>query len=299
MLFPTYSVNGTPLQDSLGRWHEHPDMSVLPTFPGLRSASLSIAGVGGEYALPQASAEPVNFSVRVVVNAVDPVGVRPATYAARLQALRTNTQILLRDMRAASMTQGGTAEIRLYHTDQEWVIALGRLEASIESEFTPGQDHAVLTFVFRIPSGVWKGKAVTAKAPAATTRTTRIAGLASSTAPVDGPLVTLCGPFTGLTLTNQYGNGFTYSNTLTDAQAVTVNTAKWTVTEPFTITPDAETVPPSTGNYRSSPFLRSVGRASGVALTLLPEPSGAPLTVTGTGRGSTTAVHVSTSEVYF
>lgn len=298
MLYPTYSVNGTPLADSLGRWHEHPDMSVLPTFPGLRSASLNIVGVGGEYALPQASAEPVDFVVRVVVNAVNASGVRPPTYAGRLQAIRANTSILLRDMRASAMTQGGLAEIKLHLSETEVQTATGRLEASVEAEFVQGRDYAELTFVFRIPSGVWRGKTINERINAVATE--RIVGLKDCTAPVDGPRITLAGPFTYIQVTNQYGNGFRLNKTLTNVQAVTVDTAKWMVSDPFAVSPGAVNVTASPGPYKSTPDLVSVGRTSGVALTLLPEPTGAPIVFVGTGRLSgTTAAFIHTSEAFF
>ena len=47
--YPTYSVNGTPLQDSAGRWHEHPETQILPVHSGLRSTAVELNALDGEY----------------------------------------------------------------------------------------------------------------------------------------------------------------------------------------------------------------------------------------------------------
>lgn len=299
MPYPTYSVNGTPMADALGRWHEHAEMSVFPSHPGLRSSALSIMGVGGEYSLPQAPIEPQDFVLHMVVNAVADNGARPATYAERLVALNANVQQLMRVLRVATMTQGGVTNITRYLSATQAVTANGRLEASANVEFDPGADWLEMKFVFRLPFGVWRGTTfVNEKLNAAASATRYVDGLKKSTAPIDGPFVTLVGPLTSLQVTNQFGNGFRYARALAAGQAVNINTQRWSATEPYPVEAGAENLTVPNQPYYQSPHLSTVGVASGTALTLLPDHTGVPVRFTGTGRDGNTAMHIHTTEAF-
>lgn len=298
MLYPTYTVNGVPMFDQLGRWHEHEKMSIFPAHPGLRATMLSFPGVGGEVPLPQAPHEPGKFVLHMVVNAVNPdTGVNPNTYAERLVQLAANASELFTALEIPRMTQGGSAVLERMFSPSERHTAYGRLIASSEIDFEPGADWAEYRFIFHIASGVWHGQAVNALFDGIGVE--RVTGLSRSTAPIDGPVVTLGGPFTYMEVTNRRGNGFGYTQGLAAGQHVSIDTLNWTVSP---IATHSGTLPatPATGTYSISSKLRAVGQTSGVALTLLPEREGAQVTFTGTGRvQGQTAARIMTSEAFF
>lgn len=300
MLYPTYYVNGTPMADPLGRWHEHEDNDTLPAFGGLRAASLTLAGVGGERSLPQAPIEAKDFVLRMVINAVDDDG-RPAqTQAERRNFLHTNVQTLMRTFQVGEMTQGGFAVISLYWDDRRIITTSGRLEASIESEYIPGSDYAEIDFVFRLPFGVWRGAFVSERIAVPTNTTAYIRGLANSTAPIDGPFMTLTGPFTYLQVTNQFGNGFRYTQPLTATQAVLVDAEHWTSSDPFTIEAGADVLQVPNVPVRPTSYMSQIGQAAGTALTLIPSTAeGIPVMVAGAGRSSATSITIHTTEAFF
>lgn len=297
MPYPTYSVNGTPMYDPWGRWHEHREQSTFPVFPGLRAAKLTLAGVGGDVPLPQAPIEGVDFVLRMVVNAVNEFGEWATTYAARLHQLNENVQELLRVFTTAQMTQGGLTALTLHHNEIDEVRASARLEASTEVEFSPGADYLVVHFVFRLPFGVWRGRTVDERFAGSGAKT--VAGLARSTAPVDGPHLVLVGPFTSVMVTNEYGNGFRFDRTLGANQAVALNTGNWSASPVFTVEAAASKITAPAAQYAHAPQLSSVGASSGVALTLLPRVKGAVLNVAFTGGSGDTAIHVHTTEAFF
>lgn len=297
MPFPTYTVNGTAMYDPWGRWHEHREQSTFPVFPGLRAASLEVPGVGGEVPLPQAPIRAVDFVLKMVVNAVDQFNERPATYAERLRQLNTNVSELIRTFQVAQMTQGGWATITLHHDEINAVTSSGRLEASSEVEFDPGADYLVVQFVFRLAHGVWRGALVRERFVGSGTK--KLTRLARSSAPIEGPLVVVVGPFTSVQATNEFGNGFRYDKAVPAGQAVAINPQNWSVSPAFTVDPDAETLATPAVLYHHAPELTTVGLSSGVALTLLPRPDGATLNVAFTGGSGSTAIHVHTTEAYF
>lgn len=299
MLYPTYSVNGVAMADTAKRWHEHESMSVFPAHPGLRATSLSLAGVGGETLLPQAPHEAQDFVLYMVVNAIDATtGKMALTYPSKLNALNANAHALFRTLGIARQTQGTSATIERHMSPWHTHTAYGRLIASSEIEFEPGYDYASYKFIFRIPAGVWHGEPVDELISGIDTQ--RIVSLAEATAPIDGPSISLAGPFNYLEVTNALGNGFRLDRTLAAGEYVTVDTFHWTVSP--TATHNGElprTVAP--GVYAPSPQLHSVGQASAVALTLLPEEElGAQLSFAGSGRvDGQTAARIHTTEAYF
>jgi hypothetical protein len=297
LLYPTYSVNGIPMQDPQGRWHEHPEMQILPAHPGLRSTSLSVAGVGGELLLPQAPLEPQSFVLHMVVNAIDTSGTMPASQSERLALLHQNTTALMKAMKISRMTQGQGATIERQLSATVSHSTTGHLIASSETERAPYSDYAEIELVFRLPYATWRGELVNQRLADSGTQT--ITGLAASTAPIDGPMITLAGPFIYMQVTNQFGNGFRYDRELASGEAVTINAENWSATEPYAVTAGAATLTPSSGPYYYSPHLSTVGQTSGAALTLIPEDDGPTLNITGAGRlAGTTFVHVYTTEAF-
>jgi hypothetical protein len=299
LLYPTHSVNYVPMQDAQGRWHEHPEMQMLPAHPGLRSTSIPLAGVGGELLLPQAPLEPQDFALRMVVNAVDANGNLPATAAERLVNLHRNTTELLRAFRVARMTQGQGAMIERHLSSTETHIVHGHLISSVEVDRSPYSDFAEFTFIFRLPYASWRGQLVNQVVSAMGTQ--NISGLANSTAPVEGVTMLLTGPFTYQEVTNQFGNGFRLSQSLTQGQAIVVNTDTWSTSDVFTFDDTVMQAPemPSGVMYTYSPNLYTVGQASGYALTLMAEDGEVPVYFTGSGRlASKTYARFFTTEAF-
>ena len=81
--YPTYSVNGTPLQDSAGRWHEHPETQILPVHSGLRSTAVELNALDGEYLVGRSPLEaqgvqrPAHSDVQELADALPGVQVAP------------------------------------------------------------------------------------------------------------------------------------------------------------------------------------------------------------------------------
>lgn len=298
MLYPTYSVNGIPMADPDKRWHEHESMSVFPAHPGLRATTISLAGVGGETLLPQAPHEAQDFILHMVINAIDwSTGRMAVGYNNKLNAINANVHALIRALSVARQTQGGMATIERHMSDWITHTARGRMVASTEVEFEPGYDYAVYKFVFRIPAGVWHGEPVDQQLSAVGTQW--ISALAESTAPIDGPSISLAGPFTYIEVTNTYGNGFRLERPLAAGQYVTVDTFHWTVSPTTSFSGDIP-LTPAPGTYAPSPQLHSMGQVSAVALSLLPEEEGAQLNFAGAGLvDGTTAARIHTTEAYF
>jgi hypothetical protein len=299
LLYPTHSVNYVPMQDAQGRWHEHPEMQMLPAHPGLRSTSIPLAGVGGELLLPQAPLEPQDFALRMVVNAVDQAGNLPATAAERLVRLHQNTTELLRAFRVARMTQGQGALIERHLSPTETHVVHGHLISSVEVDRSPYSDYAEFTFIFRLPYASWRGELVNQVVSAM--GQADISGLANSTAPIEGMSVLFTGPFIYQEVTNQFGNGFRLDQQLAENEAIVVNTDGWSTSDVFTYDSTVMQAPelPSGGMYTYSPNLHTVGQASGYALTLLPEDGTVPIYFSGAGRlTSKTYARIFTTEAF-
>ena len=300
--YPTYSVNGTPLQDSAGRWHEHPETQILPVHSGLRSTAVELNALDGEYLVGRSPLEAKDFTIKLVINAVDDKGVRPKAFNDQLIQMYKNLQTLYQAFKLPRMTGNGRAELKLHLSSSRVLTAQGLLVASTSIDRDDYADYATVTFVFRLPDPKWRGKTVTERVDTSLEPMGWkgfISGLADSTASVNDALVTLAGPFERITVDNEYGDGFSYNKKLTEGQAVTVNTRNWSVSEPFNIEVNAADVSPSTGKYTYSPALEQVGQSSATALVLWPQDGGAVIYSNGAGRvPGKTCIYVRTREAY-
>lgn len=300
--YPTYSVNGVPMQDAAGRWHEHEEMQILPVHAGLRATTLELNGLDGEVLLAQSPLEAQDFPLKLIVNSNDERGNHPNTFPEQLIQMRRNVESLYRAFKLPRMTGNGLAQITLELSPSESITAEGLLIANADIEREPHTDYAEATFLFRIPSGKWRGQQIYERIT--TTNTIRghkgvVPGLASSTAPVNDALISITGPFDWMQVMNEFGDGFTYTNRLEAGQCVTIDTKNWRATAPYSHPDGASKVYPPNSGYQYSPHLSQVGRTGGTALTLWPQDDGAVVYAHGDGRTpGSTYLHVSTREAF-
>lgn len=301
MLYPTYTVNGTAMQDAGGRWHEHSEMQILPVHPGMQAHTLNIAGVNGEIMLPSTNLEAQDFVLDMVVNAVGSDGKIPGNIAENDANLFHNTQELLRYFRISRMTQGGGAIIQRKIDASTTHTAIGFLIAAAEVDREAYSDWARIKYVFRIPSGLWRGRKVRQKTTILDGSLETMRGLATSTAPITDAKVTLTGPFEIIRVMNQYGNGFELKpeENFVAGEAVTVDCKTWDVSKKFSVeVGDTDIKPPTTG-YSSSSMIHQVGNSSASALALMPDLVGAYVLTTGEARvAGQTSIIIDTAEAF-
>lgn len=302
-LFPTYEVNGVPMQDAAGRWHEHPKMQVLPAHPGLRVNAMELAGLDGESYVGRSPLEPQVFTLKLVVNSVDGSGVRPRTTGEQLAQMQRNMDALYRAFQLPRMTGNGLARItmRLSATESRFADAL--LIGSVDVDRESWLDYAEVSFVFRIPSGKWRGlstsqRIITTDSPFG--HRGIVPGLKWSTAPINDAYITISGSFDWMQIMNEFTEGFRYDHHIDVGQAVTINTRTWKATDPYPMAAGADlaTVPPA-GDFHYCPYLSQVGEATGSALILWPKEEGATIYAHGDGRTpGSTYCYVDTREAF-
>lgn len=301
MLYPTYSVNGTAMQDSRGRWHEHPKMQFLPAHPGMQVHTLQLAGMSGEQLLPNSSLEAQDFVLDMVINAADANGRIPGTIAENSANLFHNTQELLRLFRISRMMQNGGASIKRMIDANTTHTAIGFLVASVEVDRDEYADWARVRFVFRIPSGSWRGRQVVKKTKIIDGSLETMAELSGSTAPITDARIAVTGPFISIRVMNQYGQGFEVKPEVPfeAGEAVAIDAKTWGVTEKFPVEVGSTSFDvPNTG-FKPSSYIHQVGNASPVALTLMPDLVGAYVLTTGEGRvAGKTSIIIETQEAY-
>lgn len=301
-LYPTYEVNGVPMQDAVGRWHEHPEMQVLPAHAGLRVNALELTGLDGETYLGRSPLEPKTFTLKLIVNSVDEEGRQPGTFGEQLAQMQRNMDALYRAFQVPRMTGNGMAQITMRLNEDEYRFADALLAGSVDIDRDPWRDYAEATFIFRIPSGKWRGlqttqRIVTTDSPFG--HRGLVPGLEKSTAPINDALITISGSFDWMQIMNEFTEGFRYERHLDVGQAVTIDTRTWKATEPYAMKSGAlvSTIPKS--GFRYCPYLSQVGEATGSALILWPKEGGATIYAHGDGRTpGSTYCYVDTREAF-
>lgn len=288
-IYPTYTINGVPLQDMQGRWHEAPDTPVFPSHPGLRGKSLELAGVDGLLPTVSAPLEVAPLVLPVIFNARR-AGRWATTIPERLLYLRQNMQDFLAAMRIGQQTQGGYVDLELHLSLLESVTARARMVASSESEYEPGADYLRLELVFEIHRGKWHAPWRIEELGLTGTQRLPTPG---ATAAIEDVSLSLVGPIATLAVTNQMGQGFFVNLDLPAGEHMALDSKSWATTSQ--VTSDG---PLFTGSFRPNPRLERLGSASSYALTLLPDPSGAQVGVTTTGTSSNTAIHIRYREAF-
>lgn len=155
MLYPTYTIAGTALDDPEGRWNLVPSTQVLPSFPGLRNHSYNVPSAVGE--VPVQHAPVLNTVRRVAVrfNAVDDDGRIVGSASERIRLLDKHMHSFFWGIRVAASSHEGLTEVEYHLSDSERRVAYARISAGAEPEYAPGNDNATLELILEIPAGRW------------------------------------------------------------------------------------------------------------------------------------------------
>ena len=153
--YPTFHVAGVPMDDPSGRWNLLPGTKVLPSFPGRQLYKVPTPGVPGYRSTIYAPGESALTTIVVRFHAMDQYGRIPGDVHHRAAALSANIDLFFMTTALARQGYSGLVEIRRFLGPQIQRVAMARVIASAEPEWSPDRDYADLTLVYEIPSGVW------------------------------------------------------------------------------------------------------------------------------------------------
>lgn len=212
MLYPTYTVAGTALDDPQGRWNLVPGTDLLPSFPGLRNHSYSVPGAAGEIAVQHAPVLNTTRKVVVQFHAVGRDGSIASSPRERVELLSQHIGSFYSGLRMAAAGHEGLTELVYHLSEVESRVAYGRVAASAAPEYAPGNDYATLELLFEIPAGRWFSPTYDTVSFVAWAGTTSF-DIPCGDAPMDDIEVNVQGdgwflPERPLILTNEAGHGF-------------------------------------------------------------------------------------------
>ena len=277
--YPTFHVAGVPMDDPSGRWNLLPGTKVLPSFPGRVLSKVPTPGVPGYRSTVYAPGESALTTIVVRFHAKDRYGRLANDVHHRAAALSENIDLFFMATAIARQGYNGLVEIRRFLGPQIQRVAMGRVIASAEPEWSAGADYADLTLVFEIPSGVWMHpKYEVVKFNAVKGQRMRIR-LPGGSAPALDNMVAIRGPYKGniasgrTWIGNDHSTGFTLGFAGSNCSA---SASEWIVIDTQTWKCGRAPVDPKDPdkvdwNVRK-PFawLDSSGRPQGGALTLTP-----------------------------
>lgn len=282
--YPYYSLNGVPLSDPAGRWYEAPDHSFAQPFPGLRSSSNEIMGVSGERAVGLAPMQPGIETISMHINAVDGLGNRADGHNERGLAIMQN----LRDFyRETGFTSGvmGAMTLTKHFSNTFALEAEGRIEASSKVLHSPGDEYATMEIIYRIHSGTWRDTDwQELSMPASDGEMYPLTALRGD-APIQDALVRFAGPVIEPRIVTGYYTGFQLNTTIPAGQFITVNTARWSATLPYTNGSSWGT------SFAGRPFIQQIGPPNGALLTLFTTPTRMGYAAAFTGKNTNDKTH--------
>lgn len=156
-IYPTYKVAGVSMDDPSGRWELVDGTRVLPSFPGRKVVNWDLPGMVGNQSAAYAPGESAKVAIRLRINAVGSTAntiVNGGSYE-KLKALRDNLDMLFYSIGLARQGYEGLVAVRHYTSGSDYRQANARIVSSTDPEYSAYSDHAYITLLFDIPSGVW------------------------------------------------------------------------------------------------------------------------------------------------
>lgn len=293
-MFPAHTINGTPLTDPKGRWHEGSGTEVFAGFPGVRSSTYELPGVGGALSNQKAPTAATTVSLQVVFNAVDDNGRIVSGRSARMAQLAKHLDafMLATGLGIDQNVQGALIVERAY-TATDVRAAVCSPAASFTPEHEPGKDYATITLVLSNLSGLWRDRAYMESNPIYSGKSAEVHTMSGSTAPIQDALIGIVGPVTNPKVTNEQGEGFQLMLTIPANRSVVVNSRLWSYGETLSGAP-------AFGDpHLNRAALRPVGHTSGRALTIIPRPGGGTVSFVGGGATAFTKIVVRSRRAFY
>lgn len=249
-----YEIDGVPLSDPQWRWRLHRETQ-RRTPVTMRAVDVAIPGVDGSLPIYGENIEQAALALEINVYG------SPAEVEARCNFLRG----LL-----------GKTHAPLEITRRDGLTAEAKLVTLSDPVMSPG--YARISAVLSIPSGTWRGEALSWTADALEGQHT-VSTLAGGTRPVTDAQILVQGPASGVTLTDDAtGAQLRFTDAIPEGEQLQIEVGQWQA---------------SLGSVDASRSLESTGSRSDVLLwTMTPQalPTGTTDTrITVTASGTTSA----------
>ncbi len=293
-MYPAHTINGVPLTDPGGRWHEGQGTEVFAGFPGARTSTYELPGVGGALSSQAAPTAATTIGLQVIINAVDDKGKIVSGRPARMAAIGKHLDafMLATGLGLFQGPRGAIKVVRAYSATESRE-AICSPSASFKPEHTPGSDHATVMLVLTNLDGLWRDAAYVQSNPIYSGQSQTVHTLNGSSAPIQDALLGIIGPATNPRVLNEQGEGFQLMLNVPAGKSVVVNSRLWSYGE------IATGAPRYADPHLLRAALRPVGHTTGRALTIVPRPGGGTVSFLAGDATASTHLIVNARKAYY